>query len=229
MKKRLALFLLLVLVAVIWYHNVPKNISAEDMTYIKIYLQDVDPEIKAAQLSYDEQIELIKTVQSNVLQISPVGEGVPFSQERRPKDLYEFGEGLCYDRSFVMELIFQHLGFRTRHVSLYKDLPEMSTLTEMTTKQIKSHAISEVETKKGWLIIDSNLKWIGLDDKNLPVSARKLNNAVSDISWASHPEIFFYREKHHYIYGLYSRHGKFYKPFNFIPDYNIRELLYNLN
>lgn len=25
----------------------------------------------------------------------------------------------------------------------------------------------------------------------------------------------------------YSRHGRFYHPFNVIPDYNLRELLYN--
>ena len=96
----------------------------------------------------EEQIELIKSVQSNVLTISPVGKGVPYFKERRPKDLYEFGEGLWYDRSFVMELIFQYLGFKTRHVNLYADKFETSTFSEMTTKGIPSHAIREIKTKK---------------------------------------------------------------------------------
>ncbi|MCB0447863.1 MAG: hypothetical protein KDD03_10190, partial [Gelidibacter sp.] len=194
-----------------------------------IYLKDINKNTLASQLSYEEQVNLIKSVQFNVLHTSPSGDGIPMDHERRPKDLYESGQGLCFDRSFVMELIFQHLGFETRHVCLFKDCPEKSTFIELTSENTENHAISEIKTKKGWLIVDSNDEWVGIDDHNAPISMDKISNSISNIAWKTKPPGYFYTNKNHYIYGLYSRHGRFYKPYDFIPDYNINELLSNLN
>lgn len=226
---RIATTCILIYVVVLFLqHNVKTNVQEDDIHFIKIYLEGIDRNTRAQNLNFDEQIALIHRVQSNVLDISPNGNGIPHYLERRPQNLFQSGQGLCYDRSYVLELIFKYLGFETRHVSLYWNNPKRFVFTDLTQKGIQSHAISEVKTKKGWLIVDSNAKWTGINHLLLPLSIKKLNYNVATIAWATPPPSLFYSKQHHYIYGLYSRHGKFYPPYNLIPDYNIKELLYNI-
>lgn len=231
LKKYLSVILLLIIsvLLALAYGSVSKDIIDEDKYYIDLYLKDVEV-VNGENLTYERQIEIIEKVQSNVLSISPKGEiGIPLGRPRRPKDLFLMGEGLCYDRSFTLELIFQKLGFLTRHVGLFKDDPELNKLKDLTKKSISSHSITEVKTKKGWLIVDSNKYWLGLDVNGDPFSMKKLEKNNFKVSWKKISTTLFYNEKCHYLYGVYSRHGYFHKPYNKIPDYNIRELLYNFN
>jgi hypothetical protein len=215
------------LFVIVWGHNVSQDLTDEDVEYITLYLKGVEHP-KASTLAFDQQIALIKQVQQNVLNMTPKGQGIPENMERRPKDLYHFGEGLCYDRSFVLELIFNHLGFETRHVSLFEDRKEVSSFRELTTRGVRSHAISEIKTVEGWLIIDSNYEWIGLGADGLPRSMKDVNNTAETIDWMVKAPTYFYTSHHHYIYGPYSRHGKFFPPYNIIPDYNVSQLLDNV-
>jgi len=223
--KRFLSLMTIVFIAIIAYHNVNKDVLNEDIIYINKYLVGINRDIKVSKMSYEQQLELIKNVQSNVFKISPIGKGIPKFQERRPKDLYKRGYGLCFDRSFVMELIFEHLGFKTRHVSLYENKINTDMFSELMTPKIRSHAISEVKTKKGWVIVDSSSKWLGIDINNLPISMKKI---TAKVQWKKRPKDIFYDGNQHFAYGIYSRHGNFFKPYNFIPDYNISEIMYNL-
>jgi len=228
MKKNVFKYLLLItsLFLVINFFNVSKAILDEDLPYIEIYLKDIQYK-NAEELTFSEQITLINKIQSTVLEINPKGEiGIPHNQARRPMNLYNFGEGLCYDRSFTLELIFQKVGFKVRHVGLFRDLPNQNKFIDLVSKGISSHSISEVKTKKGWIIVDSNKNWIGLDSNMNPYSMKKLSNNFS-VKWLNESTTFFYNNPCHYIYGLYSRHGYFHPPYTIIPDYNIHDLFYN--
>ena len=216
-----------IIMFVVWKHNVTKGPIDEDVVYIKKLIGPENDITNAPQLPYNQQINLIKNIQSNVLRYAPFGEGIPINQERRPKDLYKFGEGLCYDRSFSLELIFQYLGFDTRHVSVFKNSKSRNNFIEVFGDNPDSHALCEVLTANGWMIIDTNDLWIGLDEFNQPVSMKKIHEDNFSFKWLEKSPNLFFTGKHHYIYGLYSRHGRFYKPYNVIPDYNLSELFYN--
>jgi len=229
-KFKKIIIVLFFLLGIIVYHSVSKAVRHKDMKYISIYLKGIDLPEDPQDLSYEEQINLIILIQANVLRISPKGEvGIPHKKERRPENLYLFGQGLCYDRSFTLELIFVYLGFETRHVGLFRDDPNFNTLKDLTKKGISSHSITEVLTKNGWLIIDSNKLWIGLDKNRAPYSMKLIEKSNFKVDWEKTSTTFFYNNKCHFLYGVYARHGNFHKPYNLIPDYNFQELFYNIN
>lgn len=225
-----SIFLILI---IIFTHNISKEITLDDIKYIKKFI--ADDKITTSEtyssysdfLSFDQQISLIKKIQDNVLKIAPIGIGIPQNKSRNPKDLYLYRMGLCYDRSNVLEKIFNSMGFKTRHLSLFEKKINQSILKELTTKRIKSHSIFEIQTKNGWLIIDTNVNWISLSFDNIPISMEDLVKKNYKIIWQTTPPEDYYSVPYTYIYGLYSRHGRFYKPYNFIPDYRIQELIYN--
>jgi hypothetical protein len=233
-SKKLFFFIFLAsFVGIIWYHNVDKKVTKEDIEYGSYFFNEIN--FRRDTISFPEEIQFIKQIQSNVLNIAPLyrKKGIPFNQTREPKDLYSLKEGLCFDRSRVIEKILMSYGFETRHVALYQDKVEKSNIKELMSSGTHSHAITEVLTQKGWMIVDSNAEWIGLDNDSSVYSCKKIQYFIQEnknISWQlPYPQEFkkFYGEECHVIYGLYSRHGKFYPPYNFIPDYNLRELLYN--
>jgi len=49
-----------------------------------------------------------------------------------------------------------------------------------------------------------------------------------EVLWRHKPPNIIYQESFSFIYGLYSRHGKFYPPYTFIPDVNYVELIQNI-
>ena len=229
MKKTLIkyLFLIVCLLSIIYYFNVSKVILDEDLPFIKIYQKDIQ-DVNAEELTYNHQIILIKKIQQNVLEINPKTEtGIPEGQPRRPENLINFKGGLCFDRSFSLELIFQKFGFDVRHVSLFRDIPNQNKFIDLATKGLSSHSITEVKTKKGWLIVDSNKNWIGLDSLMNPYSMKKISLSKFSVKWMNESTTYFYNNPSHYVYGLYSRHGYFHPPYVMIPDYNFNDLIYN--
>jgi len=113
---------------------------------------------------------------------------------------------------------------------MYSTVDTGSALRSLTTKDTISHALTEVETRRGWMIVDSKTRWAGLtsDGKPLDLASvrqdphRKWNSAVKDPL----PEI--YGAPFTWIYGLYSRHGRFYPPYDPVPDVNWSEFAQNL-
>ncbi|QIX63263.1 hypothetical protein FY528_13485 [Hymenobacter lutimineralis] len=216
------------------YYNVDKSLTHEDITYIEKFLR-TSPEPKAARLSYAEQLSLLQSVQHAVMARTELAESIPVAQSREPKDLYLSQKGLCYSRSRVLEKIYMSLGFKTRHVSVYADVPSTPLWKELFRPGSPSHATLEVLTAKGWMIVDSNIPWLAVDKQRRPYSFEDLaalSEAGQHVRWAMRLEPGydeFYNGKSFYVYGLYSRHGQFYPPYTRgVPDYNARELLYNL-
>lgn len=229
-KRTIWIFLLIgVFGFILHFHNISKDITDEDLNYIKFYLPKSNTS-KSIAISKDfkKQLLFIELVQNNLNRISPLKKGIPKNQERNPKNLYEYKGGLCYDKSFVIEKIFTSIGFETRHVALYFNLPNKSLFQELLTSEIKSHAATEIKTNKGWMIIDPTFNWIGIDSKNEPVSLNQLKKNNYNINWKSPPPRDYFTSNFNHVYGLYSRHGKFFEPYNFIPDYNLQELIINV-
>lgn len=229
MKRKLIFLTLLAgLILGVFWHNVPKNLTEEDKVYLIKLIPKLEKNI-AKNLSFEEQIDLIKYIQSTIQEEIFLGSPIPYSQKREPKDLFYHESALCYDYSRTIEKALMFSGFETRHLSIYISKIDKSSLSKIIDKKSYSHAISEVKTKKGWLIVDSNYPWISLDAKENPIDAKKLKHSEEIIWKFDFPEGYetFYNTNSTFLYGLYSRHGKFYPPYNFIPDYNLRELLYN--
>ena len=106
-----------------------------------------------------------------------------------------------------------------------------SSTKAIITPGVSSHAVTEVLTSKGWLIVDSNAQWVSTDSEGHPISIEKIRYAVEysvPIRWGTEPPSTIYIKPFTFLYGLYSRHGYFYPPYNVILDVNYGEFLQNV-
>jgi len=212
------------------YLQVDNSITEEDKIYIGKILKDKKVTPPSKPISYEEEITLIINIQNSVLEVAHDNIGIPYNSPREPKDLYISKSGLCYDRSRSIEKISRYFGFQTRHISIYSTENTHSPFQSLITPKTSSHAVTEVLTLKGWIVVDSNVFWISLDGQGNPVSIEQIqshnNNRI--ISWAKPLPNDIYKKPFTFIYGLYSRHGRFYHPYNFVPDMNYKELMQNI-
>lgn len=214
--------------AILHAHQVKTTVTSDDQRSIAIILEGIPRLTRDA--SYVEELLFIRRVQKRVLALSPIENGLPFKQAREPKDLLLAGSGLCYDRSRTIEKVLRSAGFHARHVSIYASSSERSELGTLLTPGADSHAITEVLTSHGWVAVDSNAPWLSLSDDGHPQSLSQISAGAKQegsIAWLTPPPSLIYDAPFSYVYGLYSRHGNFYPPYDFIPDVNYAELLHN--
>ncbi|MHA1524463.1 MAG: hypothetical protein ACTSY1_08685, partial [Alphaproteobacteria bacterium] len=165
-KRRLVWVLggfLLVAVATLVVHDVPTEPTAEDRANGRLILAQAgydDPDAMMRGLAtFEGQISAILAVQDAVLTVAPDDTGIPFDTTREPGDLLTYKFGLCFDRSRAIEKILGSFGLETRHIAVYSTVKTESALISLLTPQVISHAVTEVKTVKGWLVIDSNARW----------------------------------------------------------------------
>ncbi len=227
-KSLYFIFIGILIIFILEKNEVNNTLTKEDKNYIPKYSNKI--KFMDKNLTYYEQVKYIKTVQSSVLNIACGNKKIPLRSKREPKQLYIAKNGLCYDRSRVIEKILRYSGFRTRHIAIYSTYKTNSAIKSLLTAKVDSHAVSEVLTKEGWMVVDSNAKWVSLNIRLKPISIRKiklsLDNNIS-IRWKDKIPFDIYKKPFTYVYGLYARHGEFYPPYNFIPDINYQEFLYN--
>ena len=220
-------------VAVLAWHNVSTKVSGDDRTaareildragYDQAWWSSVDL------TTYDGQVKAAIAVQDAVLKASPNDTDIPFDMPREPADLLRMQMGFCFDRSRAIEKILAMLGLETRHIAVYSTKKTGSALVSLITPQVSSHAVSEVRTNKGWMVIDSNKRWIGLTQDDLPVSMETLRSKVSTrAGWSTRNNARVNRiftDQFTYVIGLYSRHGRFFPPYTRVPDVNWRDFV----
>lgn len=215
-------------ISVLYANQVDNSLTEFDKKYAPIYLQDVQelPETP----TYEEELDFIRDVQTAVLRISPESNGIPEGEKRELRHLYEAGAGLCYDRSRAIEKLLRYSNFETRHISIFSTKNSSSTLEALLTPGVESHAVTEVLTQYGWMVVDSNDAWLSIDVEKRPISIEEMQNSIESsntIDWHAEPPSFIYHEPFTFVLGLYSRHGEFYPPFNFVPDIHYPEFIQN--
>ena len=218
-------FFSLCITALLIYSSVDTSLSEEDKQYIGKFLSTVEELPKSP--TFQDELDFIRSVQQSVLDLAPTSCGLPVGQEREPKDLYEAKAGWCYDRSRVIEKILRSSGFEVRHISLYSNKQESAPALPLLSPNVSSHAVTEVLTKNGWLVVDSNEKFVSVDKGGKPISLKEIQLSAEGravIEWETRPRASIYSCPFIFVYGLYSRHGQFYPPYNVIPDINDPEL-----
>lgn len=222
--------------ALAWLHNVPTAVTDEDAHYLRLIFarQGEDPVLKRRPVSYSEEIDTILAVQRTILGYAPENKGIPFDVEREPRALFEARFGLCYDRGRAIEKALSLIGFETRHIAVYETDTTGSALRSLLTPEVRSHAVSEIRTSKGWIVVDANEPWISLTSDNKPISMARLHEMAGNRepgAWTVRNKAkinFIFVRNFTYVIGLYSRHGKFYAPFTPVPDVNWKHLAANL-
>lgn len=218
-------------------HNVSKSITEEDQEYIAKIMKDQGydwSDIKQ-QSSFEDEIQDIRDIQSAILGISKIQKQIPSFRTREPKDMFELRHAQCSDRSRVMDKAYRMAGFNSRIASVYKKDKTGSAIKSLLSHdktQVRSHSVVEVQTSQGWMIVDTNDRWIALNAQNMPLGLEEwqnVNNKESyDWSTLNKGEIYWLMNlPYTYVYGLYSRHGYFYAPYNRFPDLNWIEMLQN--
>ncbi|MBB3229570.1 transglutaminase domain-containing protein [Halomonas stenophila] len=212
--------------------QVDSDITREDTQAIGQVLGPLFDRSEYGNLTFPEEVDFIRQVQEAVLGNVPVNSGIPHGMPREPQDLLARGKGLCFDRSRFIEKALRLHGFETRHVAIYSTSETSSAIESLLTPQVRSHAVTEVLTSLGWLVVDSNEPWISLDKRYQPLSIDQISELGSsgiEEVLMSQPETSIYAGGFTFVYGLYSRHGMFYPPYDRVPDINVSEFGQNIS
>lgn len=216
MSRRKRLFIdcavmITILVTMALVTNVPTRVEKADAA-VFLRVVGLTPQIRPPK-AFDDQIVVIREIQGKILKLVPHNLGIPPFESREPENMFRLGHGLCYDRSRSIEKALKHVGFRTRHVYvLYRT--GKSFLPALLTYRQPSHAVTEVLTGRGWMLVDSNHPWIALTKNNLPVPADQVWRRTAEFASLSEGM----DEPSWVIRGMYSRKGFFYKPFLPFPE-----------
>lgn len=175
---------------------------------------------------YDDQIKLIQLLQNEVMNKTPGSTPIPEYESREPEDLFLKKSGLCYDRSRTLDKLFAWYGFESRHIYiLYAQNPrtgeDVSFGRALFTRATDSHAVTEVKTNKGWIVVDSLQPWISLTADGTPVDADHIYEQASKFSTL--PDAF--NKPYWAIRGMYSRRGHFYRPYIPYPELNLNDFI----
>ena len=198
--------------------NVPTHVTESDKAVFRTTLSLKKPE---GPLTYKQEIDLIRSVQALIFEQVPIGEPIPDYADREQEDLFKQKSGLCYDRSRTYDKVFSWLGFEARHIYiLYPEHPAsgetLSFWRAFFTKGTNSHAVTEVKTSRGWLLVDSNAAWVSNGNDGLPVGVDHLPAKASFMP--DMPEYF--NRPYWAIRGMYSRRGQLYRPYLPYPELN---------
>ena len=219
--------------------------TTEDLTYLRRIFSEFGELDFFAPSGYSEELASIRSVHAAIMKCAPRRVAINSGTPREPKDLYEQRQGLCFDLSRSIEKGLRSIGFKVRHVSIFSREQGISQLRGMFLPSRKgeaqkdlpgfvdSHALCDVRTEKGWLTVDSLSSFLSLDDQGTPITLRALQRAVAEHhdpgldpeQTAKTPNIL--RRPFTMIYGLYSRHGRFYPPYLPYPNVNPREFTAN--
>ena len=225
-KIKLLLIIFAPIILIIYFSNVDTTLTEDDIGVIsQLGLDDKCKNVD----DLLSQVACVSEIQQKVFSIVDViHPGIRHNLTREPKDLIKEQKGLCFDRSRFIEKILSYYDIKYRHVAIHYTQDNSSF--PFLKKRANSHAFTEISTEKGWMVVDSVDTIIGFDSSHKVYSAKDLRENLSfiDVNNNSLSESFT-TGKYSVIYGLYSRHGRFFPPFNGLPDINWVQLItYNI-
>ncbi len=177
------------------------------------------------------ELECIRAIQAATLERVPdkrcasdwIGPG------HEPMDFLERGYGCCFDRARLIEKAAMHYGFAIRHVSIFEG--QGPRLYRYLVPGIRSHALSEVETTRGWMAVDSLYRFVGLAESGEVLTTPELRGVAgrqtTDGRTLAEPLTKSLDFDYRAVYGLYSRHGFFFAPKAPLPDVDWGQVAYN--
>lgn len=173
------------------------------------------------------QVACVRAVQAALDRMVPSRECAAVEAGHEPADVLARGSGCCFDRSRFIEKALRHYGLRTRHVALY-ETDSRGPMALVTS--VNSHAISEVATDAGWMVVDANDAFLGLTADGDPLDAVELRAGLRDGSRSFDAETgrAYFHGRYVAAYGLHSRHGAFFAPRLPVPDVAWGDVGYNL-
>jgi hypothetical protein len=139
----------------------------------------------------------------------------------------------CYHTTIIFEALLKYRGFKTRHAFLAKNDDNLPKWYTVIKPNLSSHAVLEVKTKNGLLLIDPYQNWQAITKDNKQISLQEVyQKGINTFKWKKdiHPALLstVYNYKFEYYYGLYSRHGLFFKPYlKYFPDIDWKIFAYN--
>ncbi len=215
---------IIIIIACFKLTNVPSELSGAEISFFEQKIGH----LKNDSEDYESELQVISKINIHILQLYPIGEGIPLSTSREPLDLDTHGTGLCYDRSRTLYKAYRWAGFEARQTFLMypydKSGNKINSILAFIAKETTSHAVVEVLTKNGWLVVDTNTPWISISVDGAPISASEITaqkGRLKNTPWN-------YDRDFVSIYGLLSRNGLMYPPYTFLPDLNWREfIIYN--
>jgi len=159
------------------YNEVDDRITTDDLPVLRHILGgDASPPHEALPNESwpDQRARIARTVQQ-VMAAAPFRKDIPEGHLREPADVLRNGGGVCYDLSRLIEKALQMQGFRIRHVALYRKQPGKNLMQTLLTRRVISHAVSEVLTNRGWMVVDSVDGWLAQDAQQNPLSIEQLS------------------------------------------------------
>jgi hypothetical protein len=232
--RRLGLFLFVAMCigmgGVFFLTNVEVAVTEEDEIYIRLISAEIPlpHDTSYANASYSEKIAVIVKVAAyfDRKTKNTKDQAIPAGMTREPKDWYLNPTGVCYDLARVTEKFLQYYGFGVRHVAVYSTQEAGSPAIAFTRRRNPSHAVLEVLTERGWVLVDPHSGMVAVTKNGDPISAR---DARSKILTSRSPTSFhtIFSGPYFLVYGLYSRHGMLYPPFNELPDVSWADLVRN--
>lgn len=243
LRLRYSLLFVFVIINTLWAilasHGVSTIITDEDRFYIVKILEKTgnSPNSLKQYQNFTKEIENILTIQNSAFDATINDGQMPVDHPREPKDLDATDTAYCNDRARYIDKALRLYGFKTRYASLYTKIPNQNFIHTMLTRGSEgalSHAVVEVKTSRGWMVVDTRERWISLDHTSLPHSLYAMQNYADKKIWPTWSSLSLekpyplFNEKFHIIYGLYSRHGRFYPPYTpYIPDLDLRQFTLN--
>ncbi len=171
---------------------------------------------------HGDEMECISQVQAAIYERYPSTRDafVKGVTDHRVADYDARGYGSCYDRATFIEQALRHYGFDVRRVAIFKS---QSSPLNYLKPGIRSHALSEVKTSKGWMVVESIDPLLGVDRRGRIYTMGDIRQGLregsidDDTFGLAIPEDFFDGE-FVYVYGLHSRHGYFFEPHLPVPE-----------
>ena len=138
----------------------------------------------------------------------------------RAADYAARGYGCCYDRATLIEQTLRHYEFDVRRVAIYE---RQSFPLKYLVPGIRSHALSEVKSSRGWMLVESLDPLLGIDGDSELYTIGALREGLKE--GTLNAESFgveisgnFFDGDFVWVYGLYSRHGYFFEPHLPVPE-----------
>lgn len=248
--KRLSIYLLLFFLFLLFAFNASLRISKEDKQFIQAFLTDWKLDLTPEQIHQSQETELayISAIQDSV--ISKIRhDSISFDSVGIVGCYYRGRRGQCFDRAILLEKFFSNAGFKIRHIYTYFNERTTNVRNlDIFKKGLTSHALLEVKTRKGWMVVGTNSNWIGVNSQgeilDLMQIRKQLRAGTLTLNKRPTIRVPFWEQLNigpsfKVLYGIYSRHGDFFESVpvetsmksigigNPFPDYNLRMLLYN--